>query len=204
MHGHGGSGSSVHNTEDNHNISSQFGWDHEHIILCAAQAEWWFQGFSLKLFERKLGPVNLYWFYWSLIQYLDMKLSFISFIWAWFDPKMRSANRMYFATKIRALEQFFNWVAKGRVLYFTIFVSFLWRVPQLFPFKPPNTRYTSPVCSVPSPSFVTVLFIILNPDSICCVSLVNIYNILHKCVMTSQFPRHQLFHDKVSREMDKS
>ena len=64
------------------------------------------KGFSLKLFERKLGPVNLYWFYWSLIQYLDMKLSFISFIWAWFDPKMRSANRTYFATKNRAFEPF--------------------------------------------------------------------------------------------------
>ena len=64
------------------------------------------EGFSLKLFERKLGPVNLYWFYWSLIQYLDMKLSFISFIWAWFDPKMRSANRTYFATKNRAFEPF--------------------------------------------------------------------------------------------------
>ena len=170
-------------------------------MQCVAQAERCLQGFSLKLFERKLKPVNLYWFYWSLIQYLDMKLSFISFIWAWFDPKMRSANRKYFATKNRALKPIFSWVAEGRVLYFTIFVSFFWRVPQLFPFKS-QTRVT-PAQSWPSPSsFVTALFIIPNPDSICCVSLVNIYNILHKCVMASQFPRNELFHVTMLQEMN--
>ena len=56
---------------------------------------------------------------------------------------------------------------------------------SVVPIQKSHTRYSvTPAQARPSPSsFVTALFIIPNPDSICCVSLVNIYNILHKCVM---------------------
>ena len=74
---------------------------------------------------------------------------------------------------------------------------------SVVPIQKSYTRYTSTVLAEPSPysSFVTALFIFLNPDSICRVSLVNIYNILHKCVMASQSPRNER-HNNVSRNMD--
>ena len=75
---------------------------------------------------------------------------------------------------------------------------------SVVPIQKLHTRYrVTPAQSRPSPSsFVTALFIIPNPDSICCVSLVNIYNILHKCVMASQFPRNELFHVTMLQEMN--
>ena len=76
---------------------------------------------------------------------------------------------------------------------------------SVVPIQKSHTRHTSTVLAEPSPSsFVTALFIFLNPDSICRVSLVNIYNILHKCVMASQFPRNECHshNNNVSRNMD--